>query len=301
MAARPLVLPEPFNGEGRWEEWAYHFESVADVNGWDAAQKLKWLKVRLTGRAQIAFQRLSEETRADFKEAKKALTERFEPKSRKSRYQAEFQTRRKKKTEAWADFAEDLKQLADHAFPDLEDKARERLALNVYLQNLEHPQVAFSVRQKCPETLDAAVSATLEIETYLPPKGCGLGVSGVEVADETTVAAVNPQEKLVTLVEKLVERVEKLELKDEHLRANARQPSENDRGMLTRRGPTVSDPPNPPWREDRKGQGRRSPVGLPDLTVCVGDAAREAMWPGTADWGDSLRETRNPRREEPSV
>ena len=211
MAARPLVLPEPFNGEGRWEEWAYHFESVADVNGWDAAQKLKWLKVRLTGRAQIAFQRLSEETRADFKEAKKALTERFEPKSRKSRYQAEFQTRRKKKTEAWADFAEDLKQLADHAFPDLEDKARERLALNVYLQNLEHPQVAFSVRQKCPETLDAAVSATLEIETYLPPKGCGLGVSGVEVADETTVAAVNPQEKLVTLVEKLVERVEKLE------------------------------------------------------------------------------------------
>ena len=211
MAARPLVLPEPFNGEGRWEEWAYHFESVADVNGWDATQNLKWLKVRLTGRAQIAFQRLSEEARADFKEAKKALTERFEPKSRKSRYQAEFQTRRKKKTEAWADFAEDLKQLADHAFPDLEDKARERLALNVYLQNLEHPQVAFSVKQKCPETLDAAVSATLEIETYLPTKGCGLGVSGVEVEDETTVAAVNPQDKLVTLVEKLVERVEKLE------------------------------------------------------------------------------------------
>ena len=93
MAARPLVLPEPLNGEGRWEEWAYHFESVADVNGWDATQKLKWLKVRLNGRAQIAFQRLSEEARADFKEVKKALTERFEPKSRKSRYQAEFQIR----------------------------------------------------------------------------------------------------------------------------------------------------------------------------------------------------------------
>ena len=51
-------VPCHLNGEGRWEEWAYHFESVADVNGWDVVLKLKWLKVRLTGRAQIVFQRL---------------------------------------------------------------------------------------------------------------------------------------------------------------------------------------------------------------------------------------------------
>ena len=68
---RPLVLPEPYNGESRWEEWMYHFESVADVNGWDEAQQLKWLKVRLTRRAQTAFQRLPEAARADYKEAKK--------------------------------------------------------------------------------------------------------------------------------------------------------------------------------------------------------------------------------------
>ena len=113
---------------------------MANLNGWDAAQKLKWLKVR---RAQIAFQRLPQEARADFKEAKKALTERFEPIRHKSHYQAEFQARCTKKIEAWADFAEDLEQLADHTFPDLEDKARECIALNVYMQNLEHPQVAF--------------------------------------------------------------------------------------------------------------------------------------------------------------
>ena len=183
---------------------------MADVNGWDAAQKLKWLKVRLTGRAQTAFQQLSEEARADFNEAKKALTERFEPKSCKSRYQTEFQTRRKKKTEAWADFAKDLKQLADHAFPNLEDKARERLALNVYLQNVEHPQVAFSVKQKCPETLDAAVYKCDfgDVDILATKRTGSFRCRG---GDETTVAAVNPQDKLVTLVEKLVERVEKLE------------------------------------------------------------------------------------------
>ena len=74
------------------------------------------------------------------------LKERFEPKGRQNRYLAEFQMRHKKKTEGWADFAEDLRMLADHAFPELAEKARERLALNSYLQQLDHPQVAFGVK-----------------------------------------------------------------------------------------------------------------------------------------------------------
>ena len=76
MASRPLVLPEPFSGEGSWVSWLYHFESIADVNDWDNGKKLKWLKVRLTGKAQTAFQRLPAEARGDYEEAKKALQER---------------------------------------------------------------------------------------------------------------------------------------------------------------------------------------------------------------------------------
>ena len=48
------------------------------------------------------------------------------------------------------------------------------------------------------------MNVTLEIKTHLPPKGCGLGVSDVDVVDD----AVNPQEKLVTVVVKLIVRVE---------------------------------------------------------------------------------------------
>ena len=82
MASRPLVLPELFSGKGSWESWLYHFESVANVNDLDDEKKLKWLKVRLTGKAQTAFHRLPGEARGDYEEAKKALQERFEPKSR---------------------------------------------------------------------------------------------------------------------------------------------------------------------------------------------------------------------------
>ena len=56
MSGKPLLLPEVFSGESQnWTEWAEHFESVATVNKWDSDDdKLKWLKVRLTGKARTA-------------------------------------------------------------------------------------------------------------------------------------------------------------------------------------------------------------------------------------------------------
>ena len=93
-----------------------------------------------------------------YEDTKKALQERFEPFCIRNRYQAEFQTAKKKKEEEWADFADRLRILADKAF-EFEDKAKEQLALNVFLAQLDDPQVAFSVRQKRPTTLDEAAAA----------------------------------------------------------------------------------------------------------------------------------------------
>ena len=45
------------------------------MNEWNEARCLKWLKVRLTGRAQIAFQRLPPEIRDSYDEATEALKE----------------------------------------------------------------------------------------------------------------------------------------------------------------------------------------------------------------------------------
>lgn len=69
-------------------------------------------------------------SKASFSAAKKALQEWFEPNSRQSRYQAEFQTRTKHKSETWADFGDDLKNLVDMACPELEEAALEALLVN---------------------------------------------------------------------------------------------------------------------------------------------------------------------------
>ena len=55
-AERPVITPEPFSGEQSWEDWIDQFESIASING---EQKLIWLKVRLTGRALLAYKKFS--------------------------------------------------------------------------------------------------------------------------------------------------------------------------------------------------------------------------------------------------
>ena len=210
---KPLVLPETFDGTQDWGEWCFHFENVAAVNGWDAAQKLKWLRVRLTGRAQKALLRLPESSQVDYEATRKGLKARFEPESRQTRYQAQFQTRRKRAGESWADLADDLRTLADRAYPTLQDEARERLSINAYLQQLSHAQVAFSVKQKQPKTLDEAVAATLEMESYLVGGSTGT-VSTLESNEECgvrSVGTIDRVEELTRVVERLAGQVERLQ------------------------------------------------------------------------------------------
>lgn len=244
---RPLVTPDAFTGENSWTEWFFHFQNVSEINGWNEDDKLKWLKVRLIGRAQTAFQRLPVAVQAKFTDAVGALKERFEPKSQKTRYQAELQCRRKKKTESWPDLAEDLRLLADKAYPDLGDKARETLALNAYLAQLDNPQVAFGVKQKTPADLDAAVSATLELESYLNPKALTATVEIDQTEPTHPVGAVSnsrssmTDQALTTLVEKLIDRVEKLEAStvESQKEWTASTPGRPRRGASSRRDQIV--------------------------------------------------------------
>ncbi len=207
---RPLVLPDRYSGKEEWSQWISHFDNVAAVNTWNEAQKLLWLKVRLTERAQTAFQHFPDDVQKNYEAAKKALKNRFEPECRKDRYQAEFSSRRRKKTEGWADFSEDLKILADKAYPHLEAASIEQMAVMHYLSQIDDVQIAFNVRQRKPTTLDEAVSATLELESYLQPKLSVSEVTKNHVETEEAVAAVS-QDSTAVMMKQLLERMERME------------------------------------------------------------------------------------------
>jgi len=152
---RPLITTDAFTGEASvsYDKWIVHFESVAKVNGWDDTTCLLWLEVRMMGKAQNAWKRLSREAKAQYATAKGTLCKRFEPDSRQKLDTVEFQTRRRQQGESWAELVSNLRLLADKAFPDLEDAAKEQLSLDRYLSLLDRPQLALAVRQKCPKTM----------------------------------------------------------------------------------------------------------------------------------------------------
>ena len=62
----------------------------------------------MTGQAQKSYKNLPDTARATYDACKMALQERFELVSKKDLYLSEFYARKKRKTEDWASFAEDV-------------------------------------------------------------------------------------------------------------------------------------------------------------------------------------------------
>ena len=116
----------------------------------------------------------------------------------------------KQKGEGWAEFGEDLKTLADKAYPDLAEEARERFALNQYLTQLSNPQVAFAVKQTKPTKVDEAVRATLEMESYSKPVPSGIAQISEEVEEDAGAVAATIVQRPSDL-KLILERMEQME------------------------------------------------------------------------------------------
>ena len=76
-----------------------------------------------------------------------------------------------------------------------DDEARQQLALQRYLSQLDNEQVAFSVKRLKPRTIEAAVGATLECESYLVrPTLSGVLVAPVQMkSQDSTLMEMMPQ------------------------------------------------------------------------------------------------------------
>ena len=224
-----------------------HFDSIATVCEWNDEDKLKWLRVRLTGRAGGDFMWLPEATRANFQLAVKALQERFEPESKKELYRAELQTCTKKRNEDWAVFGDDLKLLVDRAYSDLPDEARERFALNQYLTQLDNVQVAFGARQAKPKTVDEAVRLTLEMESYLQPARPNRITPTVPSDhDSDVVGAASTQLRDDPLLQ-ILERMGRLETKLRSVRQSQRMGPGSEQGSNSGRKQRSRERPLTCW------------------------------------------------------
>ena len=99
---------------------------------------------------------------------------------------AEFHTRKRNPGKRWEELADNIRLLADKAFPDLDEKEREQLSLDQYLTLLDKPDVALGVRLWRPKSVDEAVSCTLEMESYMQTFTKSSHYSVTSVSENTT-------------------------------------------------------------------------------------------------------------------
>ena len=124
---------------------------------------------------------------------------------------AEFQKRNKLRYEDWASYGEDLRTLVEIAYPMLQTEAQELLALNRFLSEISDVQLAFGVRQRVPTTLDAAVAATLELETYLHKSSPFVASVNAKSTKDDVVIAASQRSGIEESLQELLKRMDKLE------------------------------------------------------------------------------------------
>ena len=102
------LLPDRFDGNNSVDNWVSHFESVAAINGWNETEKLLWLQAHMIGKAHVAYQYFTPETRNSYTLSMAALRERFKPTNNRESYKVEFQNQERQRTESWEDFGDTL-------------------------------------------------------------------------------------------------------------------------------------------------------------------------------------------------
>ena len=155
-----------YDRKSSWKDYHVQFEMVASLNGWDEDTKALELATSLRESAQGILTDLEPEKRFDYHSLVSALSARFESDNQADVYLAHLRTRVRAKSESLPELGQEIKKLARHALPSAPSEVREWLALTHFVDALDNEFMEYSVKQAKPRTVDDAVKAAVEIESF---------------------------------------------------------------------------------------------------------------------------------------
>lgn len=166
---RPLVnqiqltlKPEPYSGKDCWEEYLSHFEDCAELGHWDNRTKLLYLAASLRGQARTFYMSLSPEDKRTYQSLIQKFDQRFGSSKHKNRWLSKLEMRRRMPGESIAEVGDDIRQLAQKAYGNLDLVAQESLALNQLFKIIPIEMKCRCIDKEC-ETIAEAVDV---IERY---------------------------------------------------------------------------------------------------------------------------------------
>ena len=167
---RLQVKPEFFNGEDDWDQYISHFQNCADLGRWSETDKALTLSACLKGQARAFYLGLSPLDRTSYHRLVQKFSERFGSVRQQSRYLTKFETRKRKPGEAIASLGDDLRLLAQRAYPDLGPDAQESLALHQFYKAITLEMKCRCIDRDC-RTVESAIQVVERYESILGDGG----------------------------------------------------------------------------------------------------------------------------------
>ena len=161
-----VVRPAVFNGSTPWEDYKAQFDLVAGLNSWHQATKATYLAVSLCGPAQAVLGDLDENQRSNYKDLIDALENCFGTHNRMEMFRISLRNRRRKTGESLPELAQAIRRLTRQAFPDVTAELMETMVKGSFIDALGTADEHWKVHQTRPKTLNKALSAAVELETF---------------------------------------------------------------------------------------------------------------------------------------
>lgn len=149
------IKPETYDGGDDWEEYISHFEICAELGRWTEHEKVLALGMALKGPARTFYISLTVTERQTYDVLVQRLGQRFGSTRQKNRWLSRLESRKRGQGESIAALADDLRQMAQRAYSDLDARAQEVLALNQLYKSVS-PEIKYQcTNQECTSVTEA--------------------------------------------------------------------------------------------------------------------------------------------------
>lgn len=118
----------------------------------------------MRGAALLQLQSIPPTVHADYDDLKAALWFKFVPQEWIKLHKAKFGARQQEKHEKLSDLSSSLQRLARKAYPEAAEELQGSLAKDQFIDALEDREIRLKLRESGANTLNEAVSRTLQIE-----------------------------------------------------------------------------------------------------------------------------------------
>lgn len=164
------MKPRTYEGTTSWREYKSHFERICRLNGWEC-ERLDYLWVNLGGAALSYVESLPQGKVTDYAAVCESLEERFGESQLAEVFRAELRGKRRKEGESLPALGQEIRRLVQYAYPGVGYDALEEIALERFREALGDREQRMSIRQGHARSLEEAVKAATDMESWQLSEG----------------------------------------------------------------------------------------------------------------------------------